>query len=65
MKYLKKNQMSTTKHCFKGNCKLKHFTEFDCYTASDYSMSILRGRPGRYRLVVGFTTSCAISAYHY
>ena len=26
--------------------------------------SILRGRRGRYVMVVGFTTTCAISAYH-
>jgi hypothetical protein len=26
---------------------------------------LLRGRRGRDRLVVGFTTTCAISAYHH
>ena len=26
---------------------------------------IYRGRRGRFRMVVGFTTTCAISAYHH
>ena len=29
-----------------------------------YELLHLEGRPGRDRMVVGFTTTCAISAYH-
>ena len=57
--------MSTMQHCIKGNCNLKHFTGFDCYTASHYSIGIFWGRRGRDRLVVGFTTFCAISTSHH
>jgi hypothetical protein len=28
-------------------------------------LSLIRGRRGRDRMVVGFTTTCAISAYHH
>ena len=31
----------------------------------DKYQNLLRGRRGRDRMVVGFTTTCAISAYHH
>jgi len=34
-----------------------------CYIAE--GSELLKGRHGRDRMIVGFTSTCAISAYHY
>jgi hypothetical protein len=42
----------------------KGFVTF-IYKDVQYTLIFLRGRRGRDRMVVGFTTTCTISAYHH
>jgi len=43
--------------------KFRHVS--DAFSISSISQRPLRGHHGRDRMVVGFTTTCATSAYHH